>query len=291
MVQATPAEIDAYAKDPTVAKEIENILKDRDPLDMPKANHVRHIQAKTPPTPTEDDLRKAAQKLADARARVQAGASFAEVARELSDEKASGFQGGDLGDKTMSPAVQEAVNALKPGEMAKTAVQTPFGLELIMKDDPAKESEVRAVVLKDIARELYLKSKSLEKAKELAGKLLADVSGGKKPEDAIAALLASMPKPAAEPKPLEIVRLAEADDADAGASAATRAVTRARTSGDRRRDRARGRSGPAAAHLVVAVQQGGRPHRGALGRRAAPAHHVRVRREGRRLDEGAAPRR
>jgi parvulin-like peptidyl-prolyl isomerase len=219
-VQATPAEIDAYAKDATVAKEIENILKDRDPLDIPKQNHVRHILAKTPPSPSEDDLRKAAQKLADARARIAAGATFAEVARETSDDKASGFQGGDMGDRTMSPAFQDAVNALKPGEITKAAVQTPFGLELIMKDDPSKETDVRAALMKDFARELYLKSKSLEKAKDLASKLLADVQGGKKPEAAIAALIASLPKQAAEPKPLPIVRLPADADADAGASTA-----------------------------------------------------------------------
>jgi peptidyl-prolyl cis-trans isomerase D len=216
-VSALPADVDAWAKDETVAKEIETILKEREPMDLPKENHVRHIVANTPPNPTEDDLRKAATKLATARARIQAGASFAEVAREMSDDKMTGFQGGDMGDHTASPAFQDAANALKPGEMTKTAIQTPFGLDLIMKDDPSKEAEVRAMLMKDIARELYLKRRALDRTKELATKLLADVNGGKKPEDAIAALIAGMPKAPASPAPMDITRLPKTDT-DAGES-------------------------------------------------------------------------
>jgi peptidyl-prolyl cis-trans isomerase D len=217
-VTASQADIDTWAKDETVAKEIEGLMKDREAMDLPKENHVRHILAKTPPNPTEDDLRKAAQKLAEARARIAAGASFQETARDMSDDRASAFQGGDMGDRTMSPAFQDAANALKPGEISKNAVQTQFGLELIMKDDPSKEAEVRALLMKDFARELYLKRRSLERGKEIATKLLADVSGGKAPDAAIAALIATLPKQPAQPAPLPITRLPKAADADAGAS-------------------------------------------------------------------------
>jgi hypothetical protein len=65
-----------------------------------------------------------------------------------------------------------------------------------------------------------VKAKAAEKTKELASKLLADVSGGKKPEDAIAALVASLPKQPALPEPMAITREPKAP-VDGGAPDAT----------------------------------------------------------------------
>jgi parvulin-like peptidyl-prolyl isomerase len=219
-VLVTPADVDAWAKDATNAAEIEKLAKDRETMDLPKANHIRHILVKTPPSPSDDDLKKAAVKLADARARIQAGASFAEVAREMSDDKGSSMQGGDVGEKTdgFVTTFKDAANALKPGETTKTAIESPFGLHLIMKDDPAAEAAVKAAIPKDVARELYLKSRSLDRTKELATKLLADLAGGKKAEDAINALIASLPKLPAPPAPMAMTRMPK-PETDAGNAA------------------------------------------------------------------------
>jgi peptidyl-prolyl cis-trans isomerase D len=217
-VNVTPAEVDAWAKDPTNAAEIEKVTKERETADLPKADHVRHILVKTPPSPTDEDLRSAAVRVAEARARLQAGATFAEVAREMSEDKGSAFQGGDLGDKTdgfVAP-FRDAANALKAGEMTKTAIQSPFGLHLIEKDDPATEAAVKAALPKDVARELLLKSRSLERTRDLAAKLLADVNGGKTPEDAIAAMVGGLPKLLAPPAPMAITKLPK--DLDGGAA-------------------------------------------------------------------------
>jgi peptidyl-prolyl cis-trans isomerase D len=225
-VPVSAADVDAWAKDPTNAAEIEKLAKDREAMDLPKAGHIRHILVKTPPSPSDDDLKKAAVKLADARAKILAGASFAEVARAMSDDKGSSLQGGDVGEKTdgfVAP-FRDAANALKPGETTKTAIESPFGLHLIMKDDPAAEAAVKAALPKDVARELYLKSKSLDRTKELASKLLADVANGKKADDAIAALIASLPKLPSPPAPMAIARLPKAD-VDGGAAAAPKADT------------------------------------------------------------------
>lgn len=219
------ADLDAWSKDATNAAEIDKLEKEREAEDLPKANHLRHILVKTPPDPTDDDLTKAAQVLAQARARIAAGATFAEVARSMSDDKGSALRGGELGDKTdgFVPSFRAAAEALKPGETTATAIQSPFGLHLIMKEDAANEAAVKAALPKDIARELYLKSKSLEKAKELAQKLLADVNGGKKPEEAIDAMIASLPKQPALPAPMPITREAK-PVVDAGAADATAAA-------------------------------------------------------------------
>jgi peptidyl-prolyl cis-trans isomerase D len=221
-VVVASADVDAWAKDATNAAEVDKIVKEREAADLPKANHIRHILVKTPPSPSDDDLKKAAVKLADARARIAAGASFAEVAREMSDDKGSSMQGGDVGEKTdgFVTTFKDAANALKAGETTKTAIESPFGLHLIMKDDPANEAAVKAALPKDIARELYLKSKSLERTKDLATKLLADVAGGKKPDDAINALVASLPKLPAPPAPMAISHMPK-PAVDGGAPAST----------------------------------------------------------------------
>ncbi len=214
------ADVDAWAKDPTDAAEIEKVAKERETADLPKANHVRHILIKTPPTPTPDDLNRAAIRLSEALGRIKAGATFAEVAREMSEDKGSGFQGGDLGDKTdgfVTP-FRDAANALKAGETTKTAIQSQFGLHLIMKDDPATEAAVKAQLPKDVARELLMKSRTLDRTKELTQKLLADVNGGKTADDAIAALVGSFPKAPPAPTPMAITRLPKTDAADAGAA-------------------------------------------------------------------------
>jgi len=92
-----------------------------------------------------------------------------------------------------------------------------------MRDDPAKADDVKMALPRDVARELYLKSKSLDRTKEMATKLLADVSengGKKKPEDAIAALIAALPKLPAPPAPMAITRQPK-PEMDGGAPDAT----------------------------------------------------------------------
>ena len=119
MPQPGTADIEAWTHDPANADAVEKLAGTREAEDLPKANHIRHVLIKTPPDPTEDDLRSAASKLAEARARIAAGATFAEVAREMSEDRGSQLTGGDLGEKTdgfVGP-FRDAANALKPGEM------------------------------------------------------------------------------------------------------------------------------------------------------------------------------
>jgi peptidyl-prolyl cis-trans isomerase D len=218
----SPADVTAWAKDPANATEVDTQEKAREADDLPHAGHYRHILVKLAPNPSEDDLRNAAVKLAVAQARIRAGETFAEVAREMSDDKGSALRGGELGDKTdgfVAP-FRDAANALSPGQTTATAIQSPFGLHLIMKEDPADEAAVKAQLPKDVARSLYVKAKALEKTETLAKKLLSDVSGGMTVDDAITALVASFPKPAARPAPMAITRLPK-PELDGGAADAT----------------------------------------------------------------------
>jgi parvulin-like peptidyl-prolyl isomerase len=223
------ADIDAWMADKVNSDEVDKTAATREADDLPLAGHVRQILAKLPPEPTEDDLHNAAVKLAAARARVAAGATFAEVARETSEDRGSSRRGGDLGDKMddLLPQVRDAASALKPGQMS-AAIQSPMGLHLVWKDDPAKADDVKAALHKDVAREAFRKAKANEKARDLATKLVADLKGGAKPEDAIAKIVASMPKLAASPGPMEIKRLPK-ESLDAGAEPDATVTTTAAT--------------------------------------------------------------
>ena len=71
--------------------------------------------------------------LLDLRAEIDAGADFAEKAREFSDDAGSAAEGGDLGVSgrgVFVPAFEEALWALEPGQLSDP-VETEFGVHLI----------------------------------------------------------------------------------------------------------------------------------------------------------------
>jgi peptidyl-prolyl cis-trans isomerase D len=221
-VRPTAADVDAWSKDKANEGLVEAAVKSRKDDDAPKANHIRHILIKTPPDATDEQRGEALTKLAEAKARIDAGEAFADVARDVSDDKGSAMRGGDVGDKTdgfVAP-FKNAADALKPGEATRVAIPTQFGFHLIMKDDPAKAADVEAAVRRGAARELYVKAKALGATKDLAAKIAADVAAGKSPEEAAAAAVASLPqKPAITPAALSVEADKKVADADAGAAA------------------------------------------------------------------------
>jgi len=91
--------------------------------------HVRHILIKTNELVSATDAKN---RLLQIRERLLNGASFADMARQYSDDS-SADKGGDLGWVSPGETVPEfehAMNALKPGEISQP-VQTPFGFHLI----------------------------------------------------------------------------------------------------------------------------------------------------------------
>ncbi len=115
-----------------------------------EAVHARHIliRIKTPtpepvgegtptPTPDPEKVKRAeeeALKLAqDIKAKLDAGADFAELAKEYSEDPGSKDQGGDLGWFTrgkMVPEFEEAAFSLEPGQISEP-VKTAFGYHII----------------------------------------------------------------------------------------------------------------------------------------------------------------
>ena len=92
--------------------------------------HARHILLKTSAVLSDADAR---QRLEGLRERVlKGGEDFAELAKVHSADLSAG-KGGDLGwvnPGDTVPAFEQAMNALKPGEISEP-VQSPFGWHLI----------------------------------------------------------------------------------------------------------------------------------------------------------------
>jgi len=90
--------------------------------------HARHILLRA--DASEDNPR---QELARLRQRIESGASFAELARAHSDDQASASQGGDLGwfgPDEMTPAFQQVVDGLQPGQISEP-FRTPYGWHIV----------------------------------------------------------------------------------------------------------------------------------------------------------------
>jgi peptidyl-prolyl cis-trans isomerase D len=137
-----------------------------DRFEVPEQAHAAHILVLVPGD-TDDATRK--QKRAQAEkllTEAKGGKDFAALAREFSADKASAVNGGDLGSftrGTMVPAFEQAVFALKPGEISGL-VETQFGYHII-KLIAINDAKVRplAEVSDEIKRGLRV-----EKARQLA---------------------------------------------------------------------------------------------------------------------------
>ncbi len=217
----TPAgDVDAWAKEPANTGIVDAALKER------SGEHIRHILAKFggsgAQTPSASDKQAAKERIEQALARIKAGESFSNVAKEMSDD-GSAAQGGDVGIKTdgFVPPFREAADKLKPGQMTPEPVETEFGYHLIMKDAPQTEAQFTAM-RKELERDLYAKTKAPDLAKAIADRIITQAKAGKSLEDAVkeitgpiaASYAAAHPAPAA-PRPAPARRSADGGAADA----------------------------------------------------------------------------
>jgi peptidyl-prolyl cis-trans isomerase D len=191
-VDGTQADAATWVK--TNQQTYDTTLQGRLNEDAPKAGHIRHILVKLAYGATPDEKAAALAKLSWAASRIRAGEPFAEVARDVSDDSGSALSGGDAGDKTdsfVSP-FRIAANALRPGEVTAGAVATQFGYHLIMKDDPARAAEVEAAVKESLPRDLMIKARATDAAKNIAQTIAAALRSGKTVDQAIADSIAPL---------------------------------------------------------------------------------------------------
>jgi peptidyl-prolyl cis-trans isomerase D len=212
---ASQADVDAWVKDHQ--QEFDKELAERQTAATPKAGHLRHILVKLPYGATDDEKAAGLAKLAWAVARVKAGESFAEVAREMSDDTGSAMQGGDLGDKTDSfvPPFKAAADALAPGQSTAGAVETQFGYHFIVRDDPGKATEMAAQVKRGLGRSLYAKATATDAAKRVAGQIDASMHAGKSADDAIRDAIAGFARAGGKLEHLRVLPAPVAADAGA----------------------------------------------------------------------------
>lgn len=100
---------------------------------VPEERRARHILLGLEPEAEPAEVAAVRERAEDLAARLRAGADFAALAREHSDDPGSAEAGGDLGffqRGAMVPAFEEAAFDLEPGEVSDP-VRSPFGFHII----------------------------------------------------------------------------------------------------------------------------------------------------------------
>jgi peptidyl-prolyl cis-trans isomerase C len=141
-----------------------------------KARHIliRFKGSKMPLADGKKDLTEAEAlaKVTELRAKIVAGADFAVVAKESSDDTGSGANGGDLGvfgRGQMVPEFDKEAFLLPVGQISQP-VKSPFGYHIIKVESHSTKpfDEVKATILKRIPPELAQKALAEMKAKKPA---------------------------------------------------------------------------------------------------------------------------
>jgi peptidyl-prolyl cis-trans isomerase D len=170
--------------DAEVEKYYTENIKDYETPRQLQASHVLVRVGETGGSEAED---KAREKIAAVIKRAKAGEDFAKLAREASEDPGSKDKGGDLGwvtAGTMVPQFEQALFALKKGEVSPEPVRTPFGFHAIKVSDvreasrkPMKEvaSQIRDKLAADAAdRAAKAKAEEIRPALQTAKDFMAE---------------------------------------------------------------------------------------------------------------------
>ena len=135
-------------------------------FETPRQVHASHVLARVGETGGSEAEDKARDKVADVIRRARAGEDFGKLAREISDDPGSKDKGGDLGwvsQGDMVPPFEQALFALKKGELTAEPVRTPYGFHAIKVLD-VREGTRKP--LKDVAAQIRdrLAAEAAEKA-------------------------------------------------------------------------------------------------------------------------------
>jgi peptidyl-prolyl cis-trans isomerase C len=139
-----------------------------------KARHIliRFQGSKMPLADGQKEItpEEALTKATELRAKIVAGADFAAVAKESSDDKGSGANGGDLGafrKGQMVPEFDKEAFLLAPGQISQP-VKSPFGYHIIKVESHSTKpfDEVKPEILKRIPGDMAQKALQDLKAKK-----------------------------------------------------------------------------------------------------------------------------
>ncbi len=103
-------------------------------FERPRRARAAHVLVRVPPTGGSEAEEKSRAKVAEVIKRVRGGEDFAKLAREVSEDTATAAKGGELGlvgPGELVPQFEQALFALKKGEISPEPVRTPFGYHAI----------------------------------------------------------------------------------------------------------------------------------------------------------------
>ncbi len=138
---------------------------------------IRHILIGAEAAGNRDALDSALAVATELRERLARGESFADLAREYSDDSGSALIGGDLGfisRGTMPGPFEDAAFALAEGEVSEP-VQTPFGIHLIRVDSVRPGSRRSFEDVREQLRDEFRSARADEQFFELT-EILADLT-------------------------------------------------------------------------------------------------------------------
>jgi len=202
VVDPTPDAVKTWAA--ANQPEIDSVFGSRKDRFAEGCREARHILRRVDPdAPTaEADKKAALEKIADAKKRIEGGESFADVARELSED-GSASRGGKLGCVVKGQMVkpfEDALFALDKDGALSGAVESQFGVHLIVLDKAHTGPAALEAGKAQAAEELYVAHESERLAAEGAKEILAAVRGGKPLDEARLTWLARVRPPKAAPK-------------------------------------------------------------------------------------------
>jgi peptidyl-prolyl cis-trans isomerase D len=140
--------------------------------EQPRQVKAAHVLIRVPDTGGSAAEDEAKAKVADLIRRAKAGEDFAKLARDNSQDTATAPRGGDLGfvkKGELVPPFEQAMFALKKGEISPEPVRTPFGYHAIKVEDIREASKKP---LKDVAAQI--KDKLISEAADRAARARAE---------------------------------------------------------------------------------------------------------------------
>lgn len=141
-------------------------------FESPHQVRAAHVLVRVPETGGSEAEDKARAKVADVIRRAKAGGDFGKLAQEVSEDPGTAPRGGDLGLVSRGevvPQFEQALFALKKGEVSPEPIRTPFGFHAI-KVFEIQESGRKP--LKDVASQI--RSRLSAEAADRAAKARAD---------------------------------------------------------------------------------------------------------------------
>ena len=146
-VSITPKDVAPKISDADVEKYYTEHLKE---FETPAQVHAVHLLVRVADTGGSEAEDRARAKVVEAIKRAKGGEDLGKIAREMSEDPGSKDKGGDLGwvsKGDMVPPFEQALFALKKGEISAEPVRTPFGFHAVKALDirPASRKPLKEV--------------------------------------------------------------------------------------------------------------------------------------------------